>query len=309
MPTTRASSAAPGAGALPGQFDGLRARLVRWEFRLHVGISAARNQPRSGGSQIRFAKPGCNPFTRRVTFQFILDLAGRSSTDGFLDLGRRQVPLVLVRNPRARRYVLRLRPDGSARVTIPRGGTAGDGRRFAERHAGWIGRQLLKQDARPVQAARWLIGTEILFRGDPVKIEAGDEGSSGWIRLGGEVVRVADPAADLRPELARHLPGLAVKELGPRVLECAAAHRLRVRRITVRDQRSRWGSCSRRGTISLNWRLIQAPPFVRDYIILHELMHLREMNHSPRFWREVERACPDYPIAETWLKQHSDLLK
>ena len=93
------------------------------------------------------------------------------------------------------------------------------------------------------------------------------------------------------------------------MLEYAAVHQLPVRRITVRNQRSRWGSCSRRGTISLNWRLIQAPPFVRDYLILHELSHVREMNHSPRFWREVERVCPDYETAERWLKQHSALLK
>jgi len=59
----------------------------------------------------------------------------------------------------------------------------------------------------------------------------------------------------------------------------------------------------------LNWRLIQTPEFVRDYLCLHELVHLREMNHTARFWREVERVCPDYPIAEKWLKQHSPLLR
>jgi predicted metal-dependent hydrolase len=77
----------------------------------------------------------------------------------------------------------------------------------------------------------------------------------------------------------------------------------------VRNQRSRWGSCSPRGTISLNWRLIQAPPNVRDYIILHELCHLRQMNHSDRFWREVASVCPDYQRAELWLKRNGDLLK
>jgi predicted metal-dependent hydrolase len=78
--------------------------------------------------------------------------------------------------------------------------------------------------------------------------------------------------------------------------------------VTVRNQRSRWGSCSRRGTISLNWRLVQTPLFVRDYLVLHELAHLKEMNHSRRFWSEVARLCPDFPEAERWLKQHSRLL-
>ena len=82
-----------------------------------------------------------------------------------------------------------------------------------------------------------------------------------------------------------------------------------MRRITVRNQRSRWGSCSVKGTISLNWRLIQTPPFVQDYIILHELMHLREMNHSRRYWRCVEQVCPNYRNAEAWLKQNKNLLR
>jgi predicted metal-dependent hydrolase len=84
---------------------------------------------------------------------------------------------------------------------------------------------------------------------------------------------------------------------------------LPARRVTVRNQRSRWGSCSRHGTISLNWRLIQTPTHVQDYIILHELCHLREMNHSARFWREVERVCPNSAAAERWLNQHSALLR
>ena len=78
---------------------------------------------------------------------------------------------------------------------------------------------------------------------------------------------------------------------------------------SVRDQKSRWGSCSRRGTISLNWRLIQAPEFVTTYIILHELMHLRQMNHSAGFWREVEAVCPSFREAERWLKAHGRWLR
>jgi hypothetical protein len=217
--------------------------------------------------------------------------------------------MVLVRNPRARRYVLRLRPDGLARVTIPRGGSAAEARRFAERNRAWLEQQLQRLVAQPRRPEEWLVGTEILFRGEAAKIEAGVNGESGMIRFGSELVRVLGAAADLCPAIEKHLRRSAARELPARVLEFAELHKLSVRRVTVRNQRSRWGSCSRRGTISLNWRLIQAPPFVRDYTCLHELMHLREMNHSARFWREVERVCPDYEAAERWLKQHSALLK
>ena len=260
-------------------------------------------------NQIGFAKLSHHPFTQRVQFEFILNPARRSQREEFLTLGERQIPMVLVRNPRARRYVLRMRPDGSARVTIPCGGSVTEARRFAERNKKWLERELHRLCTRLTRPKEWSIGTEILFRGELVKIEAGVNGESGRIRLGGEVIRVADPAADLRPALEQHLWRLATKELPPLVLEFATVHQVPVHQTTVRNQRSRWGSCSRRGAISLNWRLIQAPPFVRDYICLHELMHLREMNHSARFWREVERVCPDYETAERWLKQHSALLK
>ena len=266
-------------------------------------------------SRLRFrtgdliAKARNTSFTRRVQFEFNLNPAGQTSTEELLVFGKRRIPIVLIRNLRARRYVLRLRPDGSARVTIPRGGSTAEARRFAERNAPWLERALLRLATRLVHPKEWLIGTEIFFRGELLKIEAGGNGENGLVRFRSETLTVTDPAADLRPIIERHLWRLASKELPPRVFEYAATHQLPVSRVTVRNQKSRWGSCSRRSTISLNWRIIQTPPSVRDYIILHELMHLREMNHSVRFWREVERVCPDYKTAEHWLKQHSALLK
>jgi predicted metal-dependent hydrolase len=249
-----------------------------------------------------------------------------------LSVGPQPLPLLMVRNPRARRYLLRLRSDGTARVTIPRGGSIAVARQFVERHAAWLERQLQRLQSQPRKPAVWTIGTEILLRGSAVRIEAGFNGenieiedppSSGYgatsedettkkagtVRFGKELVRVFDPTADLRPTIESHLRQLAALELPPRVLELAARHGLTVRRITVRNQKSRWGSCSRRGTISLNWRLIQTPAFVSDYICLHELVHLRQMNHSPGFWREMERVCPDYRLAKRWLKEHSVLLR
>lgn len=224
-----------------------------------------------------------------------------------LTVGTRQVPLLLVRNRRARRYVLRLRPDGTARVTVPRGGSDAEARRFAMRNRHWIERQLGKIQERPQHPQPWTIGTAILFRGETVSIETGTNGEPDAIRFGGEVLK--NPGQDLRSEIERRLWELAIKEFPPVAREFAARHGLSVRRISVRNQRSRWGSCSRKGTISLNWRLIQAPVFVRDYLIFHELAHLREMNHSPRFWREVEGFCPDYRSAEQWLRQHGALLR
>lgn len=79
-------------------------------------------------------------------------------------------------------------------------------------------------------------------------------------------------------------------------------------RITVRDQKTRWGSCSARGTLSFNWRLMLAPPAILDYVVVHELCHLTHMNHSAAFWRKVESVCPDYRTARKWLKDHGSEL-
>ena len=221
-------------------------------------------------------------------------------------LGSREVPLSLVRHPRARRYRLRLRPDGTARVTIPRGGSTAEARRFVERSRAWLEQQFQRLDARPRQPAGWKAGSEILFRGELVRISSSE---TGGIQFGGEVLSAVGDVSDLRPAIEKHLRRLAAQELPVRVVELACQHGLDVKRVTVRNQRTRWGSCSRRGTISLNWRLIQTPGFVCDYIILHELAHLKQMNHSDRFWREVETMCPDYRNAERWLKQHKEMLR
>ncbi|MBC8002736.1 MAG: M48 family metallopeptidase [Opitutaceae bacterium] len=215
--------------------------------------------------------------------------------------------LAVIRNPRARRYILRLRTDGTLRLTIPRGGSPTVARQFAARQAAWLERQFARLAAREVRPTCWRIGSQFLFRGNEVTIEADVDG--GGIRFGGECLRVPDSSDDLRQTISKHLLKLAGHELPLRVFELAAQHQLTVSRVTIRNQRSRWGSCSRRATISLNWRLIQVPEFVRDYIILHELMHLRQMNHSAGFWREVERICPGYEIAERWIKEHAALLR
>jgi predicted metal-dependent hydrolase len=223
-----------------------------------------------------------------------------------LQIGSRVVPLLMVHHPRARRYRLRLRSDGTVRVTIPHRGTISEARAFASRNIGWLERQFQRLATRPRIPVTWNPGTEIHFRGELVRIGSD---ADGWINFGSERVKLSDAAADLRPAIQKHLRKLAARELPVRVMELTVLHGISVSRVTVRNQKSRWGSCSRRGTISLNWRLIQAPGFVRDYIILHELAHRRQMNHSEKFWREVERLFPDYLRARQWLKQHSKLLQ
>jgi len=115
---------------------------------------------------------------------------------------------------------------------------------------------------------------------------------------------------ELRPlENERVLRQQARRELPARLLELAARDGLAVTRVSVRNQRSRWGSCGRDGHICLNWRLVLMPPSVRDYVLVHELMHLRRMDHSPAYWRLVADACPGYRAARDWLRRYGPSLR
>jgi predicted metal-dependent hydrolase len=125
------------------------------------------------------------------------------------------------------------------------------------------------------------------------------EASQAWIE-DQRARRQARPARPTHEEAAARRR--ARIELPPRLLQLAALHGIEVRRVSIRNQRSRWGSCSRHGSITLNWRLVLVPDFVREYVMVHELMHRRELNHSLRFWRLVSAVCPRLVEARRWLR-------
>lgn len=221
---------------------------------------------------------------------------GTEQPDGPVDAG-----IEFVRLRRARRYILRLRPDGRLRVTIPRGGSKAEGARFVRDQADWIARQRARVRVAPV-TRQWVHGSVILVQGEPTVISVTGETGGLIATYAGRRVKLSPGTTDVRPFVERDLRGLAGEVLIPRLHALAAPHALALGRVTIRNQRSRWGSCSRSGRIALNFRLVQAPPDVRDYVLVHELMHVKQPNHSIRFWRLVEQACPGFRAAERWLK-------
>jgi predicted metal-dependent hydrolase len=204
---------------------------------------------------------------------------------------------------RARRYILRVKPDGSLRVTVPRGGTRAEALQFVERHLHWVLQERLRVAERHA-SVEWGHGSALLLDGSPVTIRVapGSHAGTQSVTYGARRFDAPTEATDLRPYVEADLRTLARETLPARLHELAAGHGLCVARVTIRNQRSRWGSCSRNGTIALNFRLVQMPPAVRDYVLLHELMHLKQQNHGPRFWKLVAAVCPDYRAAEAWLK-------
>lgn len=208
-----------------------------------------------------------------------------------------------VRMRRARRYIVRVRPDGTVRVTIPRGGSSAEAARFLNRHSAWIASERARVHAASVTPA-WTDGATMMLRGELVTMQVDLDTRGRRVVRYGERTVFLNGADDLRIGIEADLRALARDELGPRLYALAADHGLRISGLTIRNQRSRWGSCSRAGRIALNYRLVQMPPPVCDYVLLHELMHLKEQNHSRRFWRLVEEACPDFRLAERWLRRH-----
>jgi predicted metal-dependent hydrolase len=248
-------------------------------------------------------------------FQLSLDFLGRQidrlkpSRPPRIVLTRTDRPLAwkhgvtvhLVHRPRARRYLLALNPDGTARLVIPRRGSEAEALRFLERSEAWLLKRLAYWRSRSPEP--WVEGTRFLFRGEETSLRVEKKESDLTLRFADQTVSVPHALPDYRDIVLAHLRRLAEREIPVRTRELALLHGVAIQRVTVRAQKTRWGSCSARGTISLNWRLIQAPPFVVDYLIVHELMHRREMNHSPRYWKLVAQAFPDYRRAELWLKK------
>lgn len=211
--------------------------------------------------------------------------------------GGRTFPVEIRRHPRARRYVIRLTRSGEVRLTVPRGASIAGGLAFAERQQHWIQREWERLER---NTAAWGTGTELWYRGRRERLIV----SLTAIVLGDHHVARLDPDAPIRQTVERALRDAAERELPARLTDLAAARRLPPARVRIGNQQSRWGSCSSRGSIALNWRLIQMPSEVADYIMLHELAHRRQPNHSLRFWREVESLCPWWRESERWLRRY-----
>lgn len=112
----------------------------------------------------------------------------------------------------------------------------------------------------------------------------------------------------LTAEEIRHLADAALQDIPQRVQKYAAVIGVTFGRITIRNQKTRWGSCSAKGNLNFNCLLMLCPEDIRDYVIVHELCHRKELNHSPRFWHEVSRIMPDYAVRRQWLREHGSAL-
>jgi predicted metal-dependent hydrolase len=211
--------------------------------------------------------------------------------------GNPPVTVTLRRSARARRISLRVSGlDGQVTLTVPRGVSEAEALGFARTKADWLRGHLA---ARPEAV---MVGPGVVL---PVEgVERRIETSVGrQVMPGDGVLRVPGPEDVLARRLEAWLRARARDRLAVASDHYAGLLGRRFSRLSLRDTRSRWGSCSSRGGLSYSWRLILAPPDVLDYVAAHEVAHLAEMNHSPAFWALVARLCPGYQAPRGWLRR------
>jgi predicted metal-dependent hydrolase len=210
-------------------------------------------------------------------------------------------PVAIRVSPRARRIGLRI--DAAERrveLVLPRGVSARTGLRFLATKRGWVEARL---EALP-QPVPFVEGAIVPVLGVSHRIRCEFDLTAPPVRIIDGEIRVHDDPLHLARRVRNHLLGMAQTEISSRAYRLAASIGREVARVSVRDTKSRWGSCSRQGNLSFCWRLILAPESVLDQVVAHEVAHLVEMNHGPRFWRLVESLAPGGAGARAWLKQH-----
>jgi len=223
--------------------------------------------------------------------------------------GGQTFEVALRRRATAKRITLRVsNATGEVVLTIPERTELSTAQRFAMSHGDWIATRL----ARVPERVALTPGAIVPLRGVPHRIVhwSNVRGTTRAERApsGEPIIAVTGEAPHVARRVREFLEAEARRDLTAAVRRHTAKLGVTAKRITVRDTTSRWGSCSAKGALSFSWRLILAPPFVLDYLAAHEVAHLRELNHSHRFWRLTYQLCPRTEEAERWLKRHGSEL-
>ena len=237
--------------------------------------------------------------------------SGRVERGTLLEIDGCTVDVKIVENPRTSRLTLRLVPAAntqeSLKVTVPPGTPDHEVDRFLHKNKGWAAARL----ARLPEVVRIEDGATIPLRGEPHRIVHSGIGR-GVVSVGmeedGKVIRVFGDPKFLPRKVAEFLKRQAKQDLTRAVNIHAASLGVKPKSITMRDTTSRWGSCSSTGALNFSWRIVLAPPAVLNYLAAHEVAHLREMNHSDRFWTLVEDICPAMEAQKAWLRAHGSRL-
>lgn len=232
-----------------------------------------------------------------------------------ITLGDRVVPYILKRSSRARLVWLRIKPQVGLTVTIPRNYQIKQIPAFLKTNSAWILRHLAKYEKESKEAPETQTPNmdSISYLGNRLTITTvHNQRDLPSIKLESNklIINLDDSGKQTTyPALERWMKEQSVRLIVQKVKQFSSLIGVVFNRIMIRDQRSRWGSCSHLKNLSFNWRLIMTPEPVMDYVVIHELCHLKEMNHSAAFWALVTQFCPQWRERRKWLNKHSKELR
>ncbi|MFZ5922567.1 MAG: M48 family metallopeptidase [Chloroflexota bacterium] len=212
----------------------------------------------------------------------------------------------IVRSKR-KTIALVVQPGGRLVVRAPQRATLKQIRAVVERHTAWVEARMKEMESLPAPRT-FTGGSGLPYLGQDYPLRLAPGPGSG-LRFDGDSFTLTDGAAARAASLFEAwYRRQARKVFTERVRHFAAGHGFEYGKLRISSARTRWGSCSSQGTLSFTWRLVLAPPEVVDYVVVHELVHLRVKNHSPDFWRAVEAILPDYKSRRKWLKANGESL-
>ena len=214
--------------------------------------------------------------------------------------GSVECPVRWQRSARARKMSLRIDPcAGEVVVTLPPRASRRQGMALLTAHAAWVTERL----GALAPVVPFADGARVPLGGVPHAVRHAPELRGGVVLREGEIL-VSGEAGFLRRRVADFLRAEARRRIAVLAGPHAAALGVRPRAVRLKDTRTRWGSCAPDGTLAFSWRLVMAPDWVLDYVVAHEVCHLRELNHSPRFWAHVSSRTPHRAAAQDWLRRH-----
>jgi predicted metal-dependent hydrolase len=231
-----------------------------------------------------------------------------------VELSGRSVPYTVTISRTAKRCRVRVGPAG-IEVVLPRNAKADRAEAFLRENAEWVLEQVQRVERLGnIRTAAAVLPDTILLRGEPIRVNIVAEDTRrryGLAAREGDALRVRLPKGnevDAEQTLLAWMRRQARADIEARLAVRTREMRCRPNRVYIMSQRTKWGNCSRLRNLSFNWRLVMAPPNVLDYIVVHELAHLREPYHSAKFWLIVRSHCPEYEAHRTWLSDHESQL-
>ena len=225
-----------------------------------------------------------------------------------LDGAGAEIEVAVRESERARKMRIIVGPRRPPQIVVPAGTPMSAVRGFLDKKQGWIERKVTASEEINRRPQSLGLAGQIWLGGEPLRVECSGRGSLARAELRDGLLRITGPVAGAQRAVGRWYRREARRRIAAVVDQETTRLNLSYNSVAIRDQKTRWGSCSSKGNLSFSWRLIICPPEVLEYVVVHELLHLRQHNHSKAFWRLLDAALPGWRAQSAWLREHEQEL-